>query len=106
MADHGLANGLNSSIHSQVRDLRRQLAHLSKSLADHGIDFDDIAEEAEDFVHGARKNARRAARQVKRDADVITRAMQKAPAATGGVLVVAAAVGFGLGYLYHLATRE
>lgn len=106
MADHGFANGLNSSIHSQVRDLRRQLAHISKSLADHGIDFEDLADEAEDFMHGARKNARRAARQVRRDADVITRAIQKAPAGTGGVLVVAAAVGFGLGYLYHLARHE
>lgn len=106
MADHGLANGLNSSINVQVRDLRRQLAHISKSLADRGIDFEDIGHEAEDFMGGARKNARRAARQVRRDTDVITRAAQKAPAATGGVLVIAAAVGFGLGYLYHLAQRE
>lgn len=104
MAD--LTNGLNSSIHSQMRDLRRQLASISKTLADHGIDFDDIAEEAEDFMHGARKNARRAARQVRKDADVIARAAQKAPAATGTVLVVAAAVGFGLGFLYHLAQRD
>ena len=106
MADHGFANGLNSSIHKQVRDLRRQLADISKNLADHGLDFDDIAEEAENFMHGARKNARRAARHVRHDADVLARAAQNAPAATGGVLVVAAAVGFGLGYLYHLATRH
>ncbi|WP_332718792.1 hypothetical protein [Pelagibacterium mangrovi] len=102
----GIANGLNSSLHSQMRDLRSQLAHISKTLADNGIDFDDLAGEAEDFMHGARKNARRAVRQVRRDADVIAHAAQKAPAATGTVLVVAAAVGFGLGFLYHLAQRD
>lgn len=106
MADHGFANGLNSSIHAQVRDLRRQLSHISKNLADHGIDFEDLADDAEDFMAGARKNARRAVRNVRHDADVITSAMQKAPAGTGGVLVIAAAVGFGLGYLYHLAQRH
>ena len=105
MADHGIANGLNSSIHAQVRDLRRQLAHISKNLSEHGIDFEDLAGEADDLMDGARKNVRRAARHVRHDADVLTHAMQKAPAITGGVLVVAAAVGFGLGYLYHLTQR-
>ncbi len=106
MAELGFPKGLNSSLHSQVRDLRRQLAQVSKALADHGIDFEVLADEAEDFMHGARKNARRAARQVRRDADVIAHAAQKAPAATVTVLVVAAAVGFGLGFLYHLAQRD
>ena len=106
MAELGFPQGLNSSLHHQVRDLRRQLAHMSKALADRGIDFEDLADEAEDFMHGARKNARRAARQVRKDADVIARAAQKAPAATGTVLVVAAAVGFGLGFLYHFAQRD
>lgn len=101
-----LSDGLNKTLDSQLRDLRKQVSHISKSLADHGIDFEDLADDAEDLMHGARKNARRAARHVKRDADVIGHAAQKAPAAAGTVLALAAIVGFGLGYLYNIAQRD
>lgn len=106
MADLGFANGLNKSLDHQLRDLRKQISHISKTLSDHGLDFDDIADEADHFMRGARKNAKRARKQFNRDADVLARAVEKAPAGAGTVLVVAAAVGFGMGYLFHIATRD
>lgn len=106
MADRGIANELNSSINNQVRDLRRQLNQISKTLADNGIDFDELAGEADHFMKGARKNARRASKQFLREADVLTHAAQKAPAATSTALVAAAVVGFGLALLVHLARED
>lgn len=106
MADFSFSNGLNKSLDHQVRDLRKQLSHISKTLADHGVDFEDIADDAGDLVRGARKNAKRAAKHARREADVLTHAVQKAPAAASTVLVVAAAVGFGLGLLYNLVERD
>lgn len=103
MADFSLTNGLEKPVKSQIRELRRQLDSISKNLADHGLDLDDLADDAGDFIKGARKNARRATRQAQKDIDVLSRAMHKAPASAGAVLVVAAAVGFGLGYLLHIA---
>ncbi|WP_417579877.1 hypothetical protein [Pelagibacterium sp.] len=103
MANFSLSNGVEKPVKSQLRELRHQLNSISKSLADHGLDFEDLADEAEDFVHGARKNARRAAKHARKDIDVLSRAAHKAPASAGAVLIVAAAVGFGLGYLLHIA---
>jgi ElaB/YqjD/DUF883 family membrane-anchored ribosome-binding protein len=103
MANFSLTNGVEKPIKSQLRELRQQLSSISKSLADHGMNFDDLTDDAEDFVHGARKNVRRAARHARKDMDVISRAAHKAPASAGAVLIVAAAVGFGLGYLLHIA---
>lgn len=100
MADFSLTNGLEKPVKSQIRELRRQLDSISKSLSDHGL---DLADEAGDFIHGARKNARRASKQARKEIDVLSRAVHKAPASAGAVLVVAAAVGFGLGYLLHIA---
>ncbi|SDG91609.1 hypothetical protein [Pelagibacterium luteolum] len=105
MADFSFANGINKNLDHQVRDLRKQLQSISKTLADNGIDFDELSDEAEDLWRGARKNARRASKQVQRDIEIINKAAHKAPAATGTVLAVAAIVGFGLGYLYHISQR-
>ncbi|MEQ8445750.1 MAG: hypothetical protein RIB57_07685 [Pelagibacterium sp.] len=103
MANLSLTNGMEKPIKSQLRELRQQLNSISKNLADHGLDFDELADGADDFVHGARKNARRTMRHARKDIDVLSRAAHKAPASAGAVLVVAAAVGFGLGYLLHIA---
>ena len=100
MADFSLTNGLEKPVKSQIRELRRQLDSISRSLSDHGL---DLADEAGDFIHGARKNARRASKQARKEIDVLSHAVHKAPASAGAVLVVAAAVGFGLGYLLHIA---
>lgn len=106
MVDFHLRKDSNSPIHHQVDEMRRQLRHISKSLSDHGIDFDDMAHDAEKFMRTTRKSAKRAARHVTHDADILTRAAQRAPAGAGTVLAVAAIVGFGIGYLFHLAQND
>lgn len=106
MAQFGFANELNKSLDHQIRDLRKQLSGISRSLADHGIDLDELAGDADHLWRGARKNARKAAKQARREVDVLTHAVEKAPAGAGTVLAVAALVGFGLGYLVHLAQRD
>lgn len=105
MADFGFANGLNKSLDHQVRDLRKQLAGISKALSDNGLDLDDLSHDAENLLKGAQKNARRAARNVEKEIDVLSRAAHKAPAGAGTVIAVVALVGFGLGYLAHIAQR-
>ncbi|RDE08926.1 hypothetical protein [Pelagibacterium lacus] len=106
MADFGITDGIGKSLDHQVRDLRKQIDQVSKSLARHGVDFNDLADDAEDLWRGARKNAHRAAKHMRHDADVLGRAMEKAPAGVGTVLTVAALVGFGLGYLVHISQRR
>lgn len=106
MASNSLTDEMHDAMNKQLRELRSQIAHINKSLSDHGFDIEDVRDEAGNLIHGAAKNAQRAARHVQDEAFVVAKAARKAPMATTTALSLAGLIGFGLGYLVSQSHHE
>lgn len=106
MADSRLDDTIEKAFEQQIKDLRAQITQISKSLSDNGFDIDSVKGDAQDRLHGAAKTAQRAVRHAQDEASAVVDVAKKAPAATGTVLSLTGAIGFGLGYLFCLSQLD
>lgn len=103
MADDRLQDNIEQAFEKQIGELRAQIDQITKSLSDNGFDLESLKDDAEDVLHGAAKTAQRAVRHAQEEATAMVNVAREAPTATGTVLTLAGAIGFGLGYLFCLS---
>lgn len=106
VASNSLTTEMHDAMDKQLRELRSQIANINKSLSDHGLDIEDLRDEADNLIHGATKNAQRAAQHVQDEAVVVAKAARKAPMAATTALGLAGLIGFGIGYLVSQSHYE
>lgn len=105
MADDTLQDEVRKAIENQIGELREQIAHINRSLSDHGIDIDEIRHEAGEALEGAARSVRKAARHAQEEATAIAEVARENPAATTTVLTAVGLIGFAIGYAVANAER-
>lgn len=98
MAQHNIAEDAREAVEDQIGQLRDQLHAITQSLHDHGIGIEEFREEARELADGTARNVRRAADFAQDEAKAVARVARRNPAGAGTALMLAAAIGFGVGY--------
>lgn len=89
-----------------IESLRAEVARLSKIVsAQSARAYSDIRDRASNAVDAATPGARRAADVAKAEGSAIAQTAREHPTATGSVLLVAAALGFVVGYVLGAASQ-
>ncbi|KQT01793.1 MULTISPECIES: hypothetical protein [unclassified Rhizobium] len=89
-----------------IESLRAEVSRLTKIVTAQGAQaFSDVRHSAANVVDAATPAARRAAEVAKAEGSAIAQSAREHPAATGSVLLLATAIGVGIGYLLGAASQ-
>ncbi|MDO9415992.1 hypothetical protein [Pararhizobium sp.] len=94
------------TINSDITALRAEVARLSKIISAQSAQaYSDVRDRAGDAYEVAVPQAKKAVAQVKAEGTAIAEVAREHPAAAGSVVIFAAAIGVGLGYLLGLSAQ-
>lgn len=89
-----------------IESLRAEVSRLTKIITAQGAQaFSDVRHGAANVVDAATPAARRVAEAAKAEGTAIAQSAREHPAAAGSVLLVAAAIGLGIGYILGVASQ-
>lgn len=98
MADTPDPKDIRKELEAQIADLKDEIARIGKSVSARGEAlYDDIAEGASDAYDTASRQARGAARKVRRQAHAVSDVMKENPGTAATVLSSAGLLGFLVG---------
>lgn len=98
MADTTDPKEIRKEFEAQIAELKDEIARIGKSVSARGeAIYDDIAEGASDAYDTASRQARRAARKMRRQAHAVSDVMKENPGTAATVLSSAGLLGFLIG---------
>lgn len=106
MADNRNIDDVLSAFERQITDLRKETSRLADSLAEHGLDMDDLRDRGRAAYSGAARGVRRAARYARKEGGVAVGAMREHPGTTTSALAAAGLVGLALWWYLDASERN
>lgn len=98
MADTIDTKDIRKELEAQIAELRKEISRIGKTISSKGEElYEDLSDDASDAYGRASRQARGAAKQVRRQAHVVSEAIKENPGTAATVLSSAGLVGFVIG---------